>query len=412
MHKRRLDSWKAIAEFLGKSLRTVQRWHELNGLPVHHYGGKTGSVFAYEEEIDAWLGGIAGKPGVGRVEAEQQHEAALRTSRELSATADRMWETRAIGNIQTITELYREAIDKDDSNASAFIGLANALIFSAITDVIDGAIAFPMVLDAIRRIPAIESDSVDAKCPMAWTDLLYCRNWHKARMGFEHVVSMRPSSSFARAGLALANTALGNLDEATECAWKAWRINPLVRSLAGVLCWILYLKGDFQHVQDLTAQMRNIGGYGPVTGVVEAFVLAQDRNTAVSIATLENSARGQPQNIMLQAALGYAYGVAGEERKARAQQTQILRWAESSKRQKGYPLALVSLGLGENHEAISWLETAYAEGSLWTLGFRSDPLLRILKGLPRFDQFLCRLGEPTPLSASSGPRVFGSPEAF
>lgn len=52
----RLDSWKEIATYLKRDVRTVQRWEELQGLPVHrHSNRKTGSVYAFENEIDSWL---------------------------------------------------------------------------------------------------------------------------------------------------------------------------------------------------------------------------------------------------------------------------------------------------------------------------------------------------------------------
>jgi Tol biopolymer transport system component len=51
----RLDSWKQIAAYLQKSERTVRRWHETEGLPVHkHQHQQRGSVWAYASEIDAW----------------------------------------------------------------------------------------------------------------------------------------------------------------------------------------------------------------------------------------------------------------------------------------------------------------------------------------------------------------------
>lgn len=41
----RLDSWKQIAAYLNKSERTVRRWHEVEGLPVHkHQHQQRGSV--------------------------------------------------------------------------------------------------------------------------------------------------------------------------------------------------------------------------------------------------------------------------------------------------------------------------------------------------------------------------------
>ncbi len=52
----RLDSWKEIAAYLKKDIRTVQRWEGSQGLPIHrHSARKTGSVYAFENEIDCWL---------------------------------------------------------------------------------------------------------------------------------------------------------------------------------------------------------------------------------------------------------------------------------------------------------------------------------------------------------------------
>lgn len=51
----RLDSWKEIAVYLGRDVRTVQRWERREGLPIHrHQHDKQGSVYAFRPEIDAW----------------------------------------------------------------------------------------------------------------------------------------------------------------------------------------------------------------------------------------------------------------------------------------------------------------------------------------------------------------------
>jgi TolB-like protein/Flp pilus assembly protein TadD len=51
----RLDSWKEIAAYLNKEVRTVQRWEKSLGLPVRRLAqGKQGTVFAYKPDLDAW----------------------------------------------------------------------------------------------------------------------------------------------------------------------------------------------------------------------------------------------------------------------------------------------------------------------------------------------------------------------
>jgi hypothetical protein len=51
----RLDSWKQIAAYLKRGVRTVRRWERDEGLPVHRQIHRVlGSVYAFRSEIDAW----------------------------------------------------------------------------------------------------------------------------------------------------------------------------------------------------------------------------------------------------------------------------------------------------------------------------------------------------------------------
>jgi len=50
-----LDGWKDIATYLHRDVRTVQRWEKFLGLPVQRVqDSKSGSVYAFRNEIDAW----------------------------------------------------------------------------------------------------------------------------------------------------------------------------------------------------------------------------------------------------------------------------------------------------------------------------------------------------------------------
>lgn len=52
---RTLNGWKDIAGYLGKSVRSVQRWEATLGLPVHRIRTEDGQiVYALTDEVDAW----------------------------------------------------------------------------------------------------------------------------------------------------------------------------------------------------------------------------------------------------------------------------------------------------------------------------------------------------------------------
>ncbi len=51
-----LSGWKDIADYVGKGVRTVQRYERELGLPIRRPAGKmTASVVATKAEIDAWI---------------------------------------------------------------------------------------------------------------------------------------------------------------------------------------------------------------------------------------------------------------------------------------------------------------------------------------------------------------------
>jgi hypothetical protein len=54
----RVDSWKLIALYLNRTVRTVQRWEKQEGLPVHRRSqgaDSKSSVHAYKSELDQWF---------------------------------------------------------------------------------------------------------------------------------------------------------------------------------------------------------------------------------------------------------------------------------------------------------------------------------------------------------------------
>jgi len=75
----RLDSWKEIAQYLRRYERTVQRWELKWGLPVHRLpNAKSGGVFAYTDELDAWMT----KTSAFKESEHEEHEAVTKIEQE------------------------------------------------------------------------------------------------------------------------------------------------------------------------------------------------------------------------------------------------------------------------------------------------------------------------------------------
>ena len=69
----RLNSWKEIATFLGRGVRTVQRWERELQLPIHRIGnGPRSPVYALIPELNFWI------TTSGAMRTEPAHPAPLR----------------------------------------------------------------------------------------------------------------------------------------------------------------------------------------------------------------------------------------------------------------------------------------------------------------------------------------------
>lgn len=56
----RINGWKAIGAYFGRDRTTALRWAKDRNLPVHRLpGGKTGTVYAFKQELDLWASGQA-----------------------------------------------------------------------------------------------------------------------------------------------------------------------------------------------------------------------------------------------------------------------------------------------------------------------------------------------------------------
>lgn len=85
-----LNSWKEIAAYLNRDVRTVMRWEETRGLPVHRLpGGPKSAVYGITSEIEAWRKGRK----LSLIDAPQESQPGMTSA----ATAPhRSWKTLAL----------------------------------------------------------------------------------------------------------------------------------------------------------------------------------------------------------------------------------------------------------------------------------------------------------------------------
>lgn len=120
--RQRLSSWKEIAAYVRREVRTVVRWEKERGLPVHRVpGGQGRSVFAFTDELDRWAAGELSKdapappkpaPRIRPWAAVASGMAIVGTIGAIAAGLARAWPHREIADVK-VRERSIEALDRD-----------------------------------------------------------------------------------------------------------------------------------------------------------------------------------------------------------------------------------------------------------------------------------------------------------
>jgi serine/threonine-protein kinase len=108
---------------------------------------------------------------------------------------------------------------------------------------------------------------------------------------------------------------------------------------------------------------------------------------AEAVEQAEAAAVEEQERPAMIAILGYAHGMAGNEREARRVLDQLTEFS-TQRYISPYDLSLVHVGLGEEDEAIEGLRRAYDERSPHMVLLKVEPMFDSLRSDPRFVQLL------------------------
>ena len=110
----RLNSWKEIAGFLDRGVRTVQRWERELHLPVHRIGkGRRSPVFAVVSELKFWLVTSAGRNAINVVDREGIMHDSKGRKREAQLAASLYQLAQTIAESSVRHQRQAEALEKN-----------------------------------------------------------------------------------------------------------------------------------------------------------------------------------------------------------------------------------------------------------------------------------------------------------
>jgi TolB-like protein/DNA-binding winged helix-turn-helix (wHTH) protein/Tfp pilus assembly protein PilF len=285
---------------------------------------------------------------------------------------------------------FDEAISKDPTFAPAYVGLADA--YGKLGTVFVGAPPSetrPKVISAARKALELDPDLADAHVLLA---SMYIRQWKwaEAEAEYRRALDLNPNDAAAHDGFSDWLLCHGRVEEALAWARRARDLDPL--GPAGhTIGWTLF---NAHRYDEAIREFRNALAARPddvVPLLPLGWALFYNHQAEEAIRVWEQAAAATDRSPGVICTLIWAYARTGR----RADALRLL--GELKKRQQiGYVPAgafvTAYLGLGDNDEVFAWLERAYQEQSNVLIYIKVFPPFDPLRGDPRFQDLVRRVG--------------------
>jgi len=302
------------------------------------------------------------------------------------------WNKRSQEGLTKAIDYFQLAIEQDPNYALAYAGLADcySIIGSVIVGTVPALEVAPKARAAALKSLELDNTLAEAQTSLATVRFNYDWDWNAAASGFRRAVELNPSYATAYQRNSLYLMSMGRTSESIAEMNRAHDLDPLSISMNFSLGSRLYLAREYDQAIE---QLRNTIDMDPdfvLPHLVLGQAYEQKKMYDQAITELRRAVDISQNSPPPVAALARAYAVSGRTTEARKLLDQLM---EQSKRRYVSPfyMAIVYAGLGENDQALDWIEKAYKDRSNAIVFAKVDPQLDTLRSTPRFQSLLHRL---------------------
>ena len=300
------------------------------------------------------------------------------------------WNKRTAENIKKAIEQFREAANRDPHYAVAYVGLADCYVLleelagSPASETLPQAKAFATRALQIDEALAEAHASLGLINSMLW-------QWSEAEREYKRAIELNPNYPTAHHWYSNYLRDTGRFDEALAEIKRAQELDPLAIVINVNVGKIYYLKGDTSSaIEEIKKTIELDPNYPSAHTILGTMYLKQGRNNE-ALAELQKGVELSGRASGSLGFLGYASAVSGKRSEAAAI-IKELKETYAKREAIGQNIAMIYVGLGENDQALVWLNRDFyahsgeLPGSRWELPF--EPL----RSDPRFQDLLRRVG--------------------
>jgi tetratricopeptide (TPR) repeat protein len=219
---------------------------------------------------------------------------------------------------------------------------------------------------------------------------MYEWDWRGAEREFRRAIELDSNYVTARHWYAEHLAFTGRFDEALAQSARARQLDPLSLIIAADHAAILYFSRQYDRaIQQFRAVLAVEPDFGRAQMIVAAYV--QHGQLDEALAHIQNWQKSDP-GPWPWAWAAYLHGRAGRIADARRALQEMEKSNQRAKLDLTWLSATAHSGMGEKDEVLAWLDRARTERSSLVLTLKVDPIFDLVRGDPRFDKLLQRVG--------------------
>lgn len=299
------------------------------------------------------------------------------------------WDSRTEQGLKKALEYAQAAIQKDDNNAMAYVGVADSYSFLGEYLYASPDNSFRNAKAAALRARELDPQLAEAYASLGEISFFYDWNWEEAEGYYRQSFEMKPSYASAHHWYAWFLMAMGRFDEALASVRRAQAIDPGSLTLNTVLGLPFFYEGYYeQSLAQFRSTLEMDQSFAQAHYYLASTLVQLGRyDEAIEEFKTVRSAEYWQQSSAL---LCHAYARAGKRAEARAIIDE-LNGAAQQKYISPYLYATCYCGLDEPDKVLDYLETALNEQASWMVFLAIDPYLNKLRSEPRFKLLLQKL---------------------
>lgn len=297
------------------------------------------------------------------------------------------------GALEQAIAAFQDAAQKDPNFAAAHAQIANTYLLAAMIGRMPPAQAYPIAEQYLQRALSMEPSFPAAQAAQGWISTHFDWDWIAAERAIRNAIQGNPSDPFAHFVYSGFLVAMKRMPEAFEESQRALEADPANPEMLSHLGWIFFINRKPEQTIRLAQRAADIdpafkGALGLLkwayeeTGQFDAAIAVMKRLALPPALILSVSSGFQSRG-----AKGYFQGYIDYRVKRLGPIPPTVEFSP-------YGIATFYSRLGETGEALRWLEQGIQERDGWMVYMNVDPLLDNVRGEPRLQDLVRRIGLP------------------